>query len=462
MGKLYYLLLAISLIIITFSCSKDEDILNGDDKVPEEIIETNSWILETMKFYYLWNDQIPMNIDITKEPDPEAYFYKLLYDEEDRWSWIGDDYESFAAELIGEPVSMGYDPQFRLYGDGTEVLIVVNFVYPDSPAEDAGLERGDIILKIDDIWLDIDNYWELYSGTEYSVQLAELNGNILSLTGESFDLTARVVITNPIIYYDVFEIDDDKIGYLVYSQFISGDADEFITALYDVFEEFNTEGITDLIVDLRYNGGGETLAAQHLASSIAPAADVAAESVIINMEYNDDLEDYFVDYGWTDMFSLNFTTDAFNLDLDRVYFLTAWQTASASELVITGLEPYMDVMQIGEYTYGKYVGGWFLPDDYDEWFMYVIGLKYSNIDGYTDFVDGLVPDVEINDDIGAMVPFGNTSDPMVSEAIYQITGITLKSATIPGITYPEFRKIMPKEMELKNNLIFPLKSAPVK
>lgn len=460
MGKLFYHLLAASMLIVLFSCTKDEDILNDDIEVPAEVIATNSWILETLKFYYLWNDQIPTNIDIRKEPDPEAYFEKLL-NEEDKWSWIGNDYASFTAELSGEPVSMGYDPQFRLYGGGTEVLIAVNFVYPDSPAEEAGLERGDLILKIDDIWLNIDNYYDLYSGTEYSVQLAELNGLELTLTGESIDLTASVVITNPIIYFDIFEIDDDKIGYLVYSQFISGDGDEFLTALYDVFEEFNTAGITDLIVDLRYNRGGETTAAQHLASSIAPAADVAAESVIINMEYNDDLEEYFEYYGWTDMFSLNFTTDAFNLDLDRVYFLTAWQTASASELVITGLEPYMDVIQIGEYTYGKYVGGWYLPDDYDEWFMYVIGLKYANIDGYTDFVNGLVPDVEIEDNIGAMLPFGNTSDPMVSEAIYQITGITLKSAPLPTRTYPEFRKIIPKEIELKSSLFFPLESMPV-
>ena len=144
--------------------------------------------------------------------------------------------------------------------------------------------------------------------------------------------------------------------------------------------------------------------------------------------------------------------------MNRVYFLTTSGTASASELLISGLEPYMDVVQIGEWTYGKYTGAWVMPDDNEEWAMVPIVLKYANINGYTEFKDGLEPDYEIEDDLLSAVPFGDTSDPMVAQAIELVTGsvvaTTLKTKSAYLSTFKKLK--IPAKKELKRNLIVPL------
>jgi carboxyl-terminal processing protease len=449
------------LAILAYACSDDENGSSDDESViSEETIATNSWIFENMELYYLWNDLIPSDIDYKQESDPEAYFYKLLYDDKDKWSWITDDYKSLEADLNGEPVTMGYYPSFYLYGNDADVFIVVNYVYPGSVAEKAGLKRGDIILSIDNTTLDTINYYDLYLGTNYSVQLGEIKENTLAFTGESVDLTAQATTTNPAIYHSIYEINGYKIGYLVYTEFICGDGNEFLTELDNVFNEFKTAGISDLIVDLRYNPGGSIDAAAYLASEIAQARDVLGEAILVNMQYNDDLQNYLESYAsrYADYLSYRFNSKATNANLDRVYFLTTNGTASASELVISCLAPYMNVIQIGESTFGKYTGAWIITDDNEEWAIIPVVLKYSNINGYTDFYDGLTPDYEIDNDLLSTVPFGDTSDPMLAKAIEMITGTSVKKATSKFKALPEYRRIMPEKMLIKNNLYLPKKA----
>ncbi len=463
--KRFLFYIAILFLFMVSSCSHDDDITstvdssdeNESTEISDEIIAINQWIYENLPIYYLWNDQIP-EIDYTQENDPEVYFEKLLYVEEDKWSWITSDYAALEDEFNGEPVTMGYDPSFYLYGDGRDVFIVVNFVYPDSPSEEAGLERGDIILSINNMELDTANYYELYSGTAYTVELGESLGGAMGYTGESLNLEASVISNDPAIYHDIFTIDEDKIGYLVYVEFVSGSSDQFLSTLDGIFDEFNTVGITDLIVDLRYNPGGEIDAASYLASEIAPAGIVANQEVLVNMEYNDYWQEYFEYYGtrYADYLSYKFENVATNANLQRVYFLTTEGTASASELLITGLQPYMDVVLIGEPTYGKYTGAWVIPDDNDEWAMVPIVLKYSNINGYTDFVDGVEPDYIIVDSPISAVPFGDISDPAVAQALSLITGDeTIIAMTKSAVVSPYTRITIPDEEIAKRNLFVP-------
>ena len=460
-----FLYTVILLLFMLSSCNSDDDIISTDDsseeaestEIPEETLAVNQWIYENLPVYYLWYDQIP-NIDYTQESDPDAYFEKLLYVEEDKWSWITDDYASLEAEFDGDPVTMGYDPSFYIYGDGGDVFIVVNFIYPNSPSEEAGLERGDIILSINNMALDTANYYELYSGTAYTIELGESVGGAMGFTGESLNLEASVISNDPTIYHDIFTIDDNKVGYLVYVEFVSGSSDQFLSTLDGVFEEFNTAEITDLIVDLRYNPGGEIDAASYLASEIAPASVVAGQEVLVNMEYNDYWQEYFSYYSmrYADNLSYKFTNIATNADLQRVYFLTTEGTASASELLITGLQPYMDVVLIGEPTYGKYTGAWVIPDDNDEWAMVPIVLKYSNVDGFTDFVDGVTPDYVIADSPIDAVPFGDISDPAVAQALSLITGDeTIVAMTKSAVVSPFTRIMLPDEEITKRNLLVP-------
>lgn len=449
-----------SLTLFMTSCQKDEEtIVDGSDDTTEisaATLATNQWIKDNMETYYLWNTQLP-DIDETQEEDPAAYFDKLLYTDEDKWSWITDDYASLSAEFSGVPVTMGYEPAFYLFSDESTVFIVVKYVYPNSPAEAAGLKRGDIILKIDNTAMTVDNYYDLYSGDSYSVQLGTLSGSSIGLSGTSYDLTAQVVSTDPSVYHTVLDVDGKKIGYLAYVEFVAGDNNTFLNSMDDIFSEFKADGISDLVVDLRYNPGGEITAANYLASTIAPASVVANQDKLINLQFNDDVQAAYEHY-YPDELYYSFTdTTTTNMDLSTVYFLTTSGTASASELLISGLAPYMNVVQIGEATYGKYTGMYVLPDDNDEWCMLPVVMKYANADGYTDFKDGLTPDYAIDDDLLDAVPFGDTTDPMLAEAVSLITTgspvatASVKSAKVSLIS----RELKPGKLELKRNLFVP-------
>lgn len=162
----------------------------------------------------------------------------------------------------------------------------MDYVYPGSPADEAGLKRGDIILSIHHTLLDTTNYYDLYSGDSYFVQLGQVESNTLSFTGESIDLVASTAATDPAIYHTVFDINGQKIGYMVYVEFNSGDDDEFLSVLDGIFSEFSAAGISDLIVDLRYNPGGEISAAAHLASEVAPSEVSKGEGILVRMQYN--------------------------------------------------------------------------------------------------------------------------------------------------------------------------------
>lgn len=437
--------------LLIVSCKKDDPI----EKVSREIIATNKWIDDNMSLYYLWNEFIPTGIDYTRESDPKAFFFKLLYRDLDKWSQITDDYPKLESELNGDPVTMGYRPAFYLTGNNN-VIIVVSYVYPGSPAEEAGLKRGNIILSIDNKQLDTTNYQDLYSGTSYQVQLGAVVGNSLVYTGESLNMTARTTMTDPAIYYQLFEQEGHKIGYLVYVEFIKGPNEMYLRQLDNIFNEFKAEGISDLIIDLRYNPGGEVDAAVYLASLIAPAPVATGNETLVNLNYNHDLQQYMEYNNHDDLLSYKFTNTTSNIGLNRVCFLTTSSSASASELVIIGLDPYMEVILVGEPTFGKYTGAWVIPDDNMKWAIMPIVSKFSNSVGFTDFFDGLMPDHQVDDDLFSAVPFGDLSDPMVAKALEQLTGIppaTPKKSAVPGLHL--YKKIIPPQQSIRNNLILP-------
>lgn len=438
------------------SCKKDVIPAEEPDLlIPEETLATNEWIFENLSLYYFWNEYIPDNIDYKLENDPGKYFKKLLYKPKDKWSYITDDFEALESELIGEPVTMGYQPAFFKTGNNN-VIIVVSYVYPGSAAFEAGLKRGDIILSINNIPLDTVNYYSMFSGNLYSVQLGALIENTLIETGQSLNLAARNMKTDPSIHHEVLKIDGYKIGYLAYVEFISGENNEFLTEMDNIFNEFKAEGISDLVIDLRYNSGGDSKATIHLASLIAPSAVTNGNEIMVSLSYNNDLQEYLEYYNETGYLYYRFISTASNINMQRVYFLTTSRSASASELLITGLDPYMNVVRIGEPTYGKYVGAWVMPDDNRKWAIMPIVTKYANANGYTDFEKGLTPDFLIKDDLFFALPFGDTSDPMLAKAIELITGKGMPSrkALVPDME--RFKQIVPERMRLRENLIIPM------
>jgi len=462
-----YLLQAFFMLafFVVFTACDPNDIADDDGSgdISEETLVINEWIDGVMKEVYLWSNKIPSTVNYKKEADSEELFNKMLYTEEDQWSWITDDWASYLKELEGTPVSMGYAPAF-FYKDevSKEVIIIVKYVYKGSPANKAGLKRGDIILSINGQMLNDENYYDLYSGNSYTVGLGAYSSatNTFALNGVNVPLTAVSFSADPVLHYEVKEIEENKIGYWVYTDFTSGVNNNFLKSVDAVIDSFKQSAVTDVIIDLRYNPGGAPSTAAYLASSVAPKFVVEDKKVFLKMVYNKKLQDYFEQKNDDEDRYYRFSASTGNLNLNKIYFLTTQSTASASEALITGLQPYMNVVMVGDTTRGKYTGAWVLPDTNEppkhNWCMVPIVLKYSNSSGFTDFKDGIAPDIYVKDYLVPAYPFGNLNDEVLATAIAQITG-TPVSITKSARKKSVFRELHPKEMELKGAFIVPRK-----
>lgn len=458
-NKIAFLSIILFAFASTFFTACEENLFGGGDSdLPEDVLAINKWVNDIMRGAYLWEREIPSGLNYKKEEDTKAFFDKMIYKKEDDWSWITDDWSAYKDQLSGVYQSMGYSPAFGKFSDSEDVFIIVEYVFGNSPAEKAGIKRGDIILTIDGIQLNTDNYYDLYSGNSYEVGFAVYSSEegTISLNGKTANLEAGEVTANPVLHYELINLEGYNIGYLVYTDFTSGSNNEFHKSIDDAFNHFKEKGIDNLIVDLRYNPGGEVKAAKYLASSIVPEVNVLDEKVLIKMVYNSSLQDFYENGKKDENLTHRFVKTNVNLNLSTVHFLTTKGTASASELVISGLDPYMDVVMVGDTTHGKYTGSWIWADKNEQhnWAVAPIVFKYSNVRGFTNFKEGIAPDVYVKDQLLDAKPFGDLSDPVLATALQHITGIapasTLKSATIP-----KYKQMFPKEMELKRTLRVP-------
>jgi len=453
--KAYHPFKSILFILVGFSilisgCEKEPD-PDPDSDIPKEILTINNWIWEGLNDFYLWEEFIP-NMDPDFEEDPRAYFHKLLY-KDDHDSWITDDYEELIAMFDGVQLATGMSVDARRI-DETRVIGFIEYVTPNTPAADSGIARGDIIVTIDGKALTADNYFDLYYQTTATFGFADFDGINFVPNGRELTLTAQELNKNPFVHHEVIEYQGQKIGYYVYTNFVPGPADEWLAEINTVLGEFQEAGVSDIIVDLRYNGGGYGYVAEQMASALAPPSAVTNQSVFSRQIWNEGYTEYWKnadldDDGKADgeeswQLVSRFPVSEVNLNLSRVYFLTTRNTASASELLMVGLYPYTEVIQIGTTTYGKCYGSitiddWVNPRRHN-WAMQPIVLKYANAVGYTDFVDGILPDHVVEEYLPELEPFGSIQDPILAKALEQITGVApeLKKS---AATHRDFIKI---------------------
>ena len=355
------------------SCSNnDED--NTDFSNSNIFVQDFVW--KGMNSWYYWQKDVPLLSDnVVKGADyskllsgnsPEDLFYGMLYKAgvTDRFSWIVADVDELLSSFSGVSKSSGFD--FTAYSKertGDAVVAIVNYVIPNSPADKAGLKRGDIISGIDGAPMTTGNYQKLFND-QITLTLSEkaslVNNNIvLEGTTKSVALTAVVLEENPLAFYKKLEYSGKNIGYLVYNGFQSNYNDELNSA----FAKMKSDGVTELVLDLRYNGGGSVSSAVALGQMITGQH---TGKPFVSLEFNSKHSQY------SDVDNLTTTVpilDIVNgqnqqvgsqpinsLGLSKVYILTSRGTASASELLISGLKPYIDVVTIGAETYGKFVG----------------------------------------------------------------------------------------------------------
>lgn len=411
--------------LLTLSaCRKDNAIPDypaGSDKY------INSWILDSMKVYYYWNKTLPSKPDINQQP---LNFFASIKNSGDRFSRLTNPSfpESYYPSLVH---NFGFDLVVFQESSGT-IKTVVALVVPGTKANTIGLERGDVIKGINGI---------IPSGSNIAGLVASSIGQrsiILEVEekGELF-LGAELVTENPLYLYKTFVNSGKPVAYLFYNSF-EGRSKYDLQAAFTSFKAANS---TELIIDLRYNPGGDIGVCAALAAAVS-----SVERNDIFVEYRGNSNAGIRRESFENTISkispgYSFSFDelkAMRLPLNRVFILTGNHTASAAEFLIKGLKPWINVIHIGATTLGKDMASFAIQDSNtakkNNWSIEPVIFKLYNSNGEGDYPFGLVPDIQVNEFTGPLVVFGDINDPLIKSAMANINGMSqAKSANAhPG------------------------------
>ncbi|MDP4272591.1 MAG: S41 family peptidase [Bacteroidota bacterium] len=424
-----------------------------EDNVVVSNSDVNSWVYDVMSELYYWNTSLPTLK--TSNDNPTTYF-ETLRNKNDRFSHIFESYDEIANQLNGISSSdIGFD--FRLYLENNlnnNVIGIVSYVKKGTPAAKAGIKRGSMFRKINNQQLTTDNYSSLINtffdqSGSVNITFANIQNGIFVNQNPQAITKATNYQEDPVYLDTVYNVSNKKIGYLVYNFFANDPGDnsmKYDLELNSAFGKFKNQGISELILDLRYNSGGAMSSAINLASMIVP--NLTSNKTFVYTEYNSNYTSYFnsskfkeeypnenpfMDYFAT---TINQTTvQNVGNNLQRVFVLTGQNTASASEMVINGLKPFTSVVLIGDTTIGKNVGSTLVNDDKNKnnkWAVMPIILKYFNANHQSDFTNGFAPDFYKYDYLDTQL--GDTNEGLLATAISQITGVSkvaARSAVVP-------------------------------
>ena len=481
--KCVWLLFAVGLPIGFAACSEDDEPTRepsvitpseDDEKkegepdyytFPEAYI--NQFCYDQMSYYYLWWKDIDTK-NWRLDANPIEKVNSVRY-EEDRWSQAIENIKPYTDTSTTTTGTYGYD--FALYwADDTQknLYAVVTMVYPDSPAEKAGLKRGSVIMQNGgkDILNNSADINALLSSSSLNLTVA-LSADELNQP-KNIQMTPKDMYLDPVLYEKVFDANGKKLGYVFFNDFTMNCNDRLI----EVAKKFKQAGVTELILDLRYNGGGYVVTEELLASLLAPGSSVEAGDLYQTAVYNGSpyselLEEYYgKDYAKTYFTTkhewshndkkYSYDTSDANIGLTKIYALVSGSTASASEAILVSMMPFVDVEIIGTKTTGKHCSGVMFEaeeyyqqnedyaaelkkkskKDYDEfveqywkyysgwkdyvgnWGVYVMVSTYADKNGDNPCrPDGLVPDVEMEDNPIEPYQLGDDREALLREAL---------------------------------------------
>lgn len=418
--KLVYLS---GILMIMLSCRKEDKIKPEPPPTgPVTQQETNKWILDSMRYFYLWNTGLPAKADTTMTA---INFFNTLKKTTDSFSQIID-FTNIAGTVHKDMLhSYGLDYEIISINDIPQPVGVVKFVIPGTAPDLNGLSRGNYITRINKKLITAENAAqlakELMAANSGTVTKAEINGNTLTEKEEVF-IENRLLLENPLYVNKTWIIDNKKVGYIFYNYF----DDYFDDDLVKAFISFKAQNVTELIIDLRYNPGGSLTAAAVITALTAP--NITENSIFIKYAGNPQIGSHAASFKGMLAVPESEKVVTFadlsggRLSLKRVFILTTALTASAAEVVVNNLRPYMQVIPIGEKTYGKDKGSVIVSDMRDPkripWVMYPITYMLSNANGDGNYSNGIAPAYAINElSVQPLRPIGDSTDILIAKAL---------------------------------------------
>ena len=412
----------------------------GEDRTGEfyALIEDRQWIEETMQANYLWAEDMPV---IENEDDyfkePQAFFKGLLSKNAlngkgDKYSYMEEDPKAPQQESRSQMLdrTSTYGMEFELTNDPTgttnHIHAHVLYVLDGSPAQQAGITRGDWLSSVDGQRITTSNYQLLKNGGSIKVARTRIYSTELGYTwqpADTLNLAASITMEiNPFLIDTLYQVEGQRIAYLMYNEFSTGPENKGTEDTYNeqmkaIFANFKAQQPDALILDLRYNNGGYLQCAQALGSLVAPASALGKN--FVNLQFNAKANPQKKAYPLLESYA------EANLDLGKVYILTTNHTASASEALINGLIPYMgkeNVILIGERTEGKNVAMTAFRNETYGITLWPVVAYTSNAEDFSDYGDGFEPTHELKErNIVDWYPLGDNREYLLKNAISLIT-----------------------------------------
>lgn len=399
MRKILYLLLAVSLTLA--GCSGSDSSLAGPQVgAPGCTIDgQKQFVLDVMRDIYFWYDLLPANVDLSLYASPEALLAFLTsFQPIDDFSFINSaeaDAQFFAE---GQFEGFGFSSRFEAADD-----LRFTRIFSGSPADQAGFQRGQRILELDGRTI---AEIEVNEGVNVVFDQSPLQFRIQNLDGSEFSPTVShdIVTINPLPQWRVIDMGGVPVGYVELATFISTANPVFNS----VFSGFNAAGVTDVIIDMRYNGGGLVDTARLLGDYLGGLVPGLIFSITEFNDKNSDLNE-------TEFFE----QIANSMNLSRLVVISTSGTASASELVIHSMEPHTDVTIVGDTTFGKPVGQ--IGALFCDKILRATAFETLNSLSEGGYFNGLPVDCPAVDDLAEVV--GSATDPnLIAALTYLETG----------------------------------------
>lgn len=429
----------------------------GEDRSGEyyALITTQTWMYETMQQEYLYYQDIPEKKSLNFFNKPSDFLNSMVSSKDKK---SGSTFSHIDSVFVTTR-STSTTPTFGFEGtmvraENGSYGIRVLYTQENSPAEEVGLKRGDLIIAANNKKINSSDLFYITSPKEaYLFTMGKLNERGFD-TLQTVQMPSPRIVENKNIYKsDIMEIAGKRVAYIMYNEFGNNDTEN----LKQLFKDIAGQSVDDIILDLRYNPGGYVNIAQLVSTNLAPQE--AMGNVFLKMTHNDKINQ-------TDIlnFEQSLLANGSPVNYKNLYVITSSNTASASEIVINCLRPYMAgrLIQVGTATFGKNVAQQLYTDEAKAPMLefWMTNSLLSNAEDFSDYyTNGLNPDYEIAENFkGELGELGTAQDSLMIPIIKHI-----ETGSFPTTETPDAAsRSLDEKLRFNNSIDLKPKSAIIK